>query len=152
MLTDYLETIVRPGSPEADSSSDSDSGSESDEDEIVQQAGDKHALGPRKPQIDVDDDEESGATAVTSYVQTKNEIVDTDVIVPAVSEVEPNEVLEKVGEVLNIVGNVVIVKGLPTDPTRIASEKTLDTETLLVFHDRKVLGHVRIGSFPDTSY
>lgn len=100
----------------------------------------------------MDDDEESGATAVTSYMQTKNEIVDTDIIVPSVSEVEPEEVLEKVGEVLNIVGNVVIVKGLPADPSRAASEKTLDTETLLVFHDRKVLGHVRIGSFQDTSY
>ncbi|OAX40061.1 NAF1-domain-containing protein [Rhizopogon vinicolor AM-OR11-026] len=131
-------------SPEADSSSDSDSdsSSESDADETAEQAGNKTALSPRKPQIDVDDDEELGATAVTSYVQTKNEILDTDVIVPSVSEVGHEEVLEKVGEVLNIVGNVVIVKGLHADPSRVASEKALDTETLLVFDDRKVLGHI----------
>jgi len=92
----------------------------------------------------VDDDEESGATAVTSYMHTKNEIVETDVIVPSVSEIGPEENLEKVGEVLNIVGNVVIVKGLPADPCKAASEKALDTETLLVFDDRKVLGHVRV--------
>ncbi|KAG1754933.1 Gar1/Naf1 RNA binding region-domain-containing protein [Suillus paluster] len=137
-------TPVMPGSPESDSSSDSssDSDSESDEDEPAEKAGDKNALNPRKPQIDVDDDEESGATAATSYVQTKNEVVETDIIVPSISEVGPEEVLEKVGEVMNIVGNVVIVKGLPADSSRAASEKALDTETLLVFDDRKVLGHV----------
>lgn len=129
-----------------------DSSSESEKDEAAEQAGDKNALNSRKPQIDVDDDEEAGATAVSSYVQTKNEIVETDMIVPSVSEVGSEEVLEKVGEVLNIVGNVVIVKGLPAGPSRAASEKALDTETLLVFDDRKVLGHVRIGRFQDTPY
>ncbi|KAJ8593220.1 NAF1-domain-containing protein [Rhizopogon salebrosus TDB-379] len=133
-----------PGSPEADSSSDSasDSDSDSDEDGTAEPAGNKNALNPRKPQIDVDDDEELGATAVTSYVQTKNEIVETDVIVPSISEIGHEEKLEKVGEVLNIIGNVVIVKGLPADSSRAASEKALDTETLLVFDDRKVLGHI----------
>ncbi|KAG1757215.1 Gar1/Naf1 RNA binding region-domain-containing protein [Suillus lakei] len=139
-------TPVLPGSPESDLSSDSDSSSdsesESDEDETAVKSGDKNALNPRKPQIDVDDDEESGATAVASYVQTKNEIVETDIIVPSVSTVGPEEVLEKVGEVMNIIGNVVIVKGLPADSSRAASEKALDVETLLVFDDRKVLGHV----------
>ncbi|KIK49482.1 hypothetical protein CY34DRAFT_69361 [Suillus luteus UH-Slu-Lm8-n1] len=138
-------TIARPGSPESDSSSDlnsSDSDSESDDDETADTAGEKNALNPRKPQIDVDDDEESGATTVASYVQTKNEIVDTDIVVPSVSEVGLEEVLEKVGEVMNIIGNVVIVKGLPADSSRAVSEKALDVETLLVFDDRKVLGHV----------
>ncbi|KAG1783563.1 Gar1/Naf1 RNA binding region-domain-containing protein [Suillus placidus] len=138
-------TLVLPGSLESDSSSDSDSSdsdSESDEDKTADKAGDNNALNPRKPQIDVDDDEESGATAVASYVQTKNEIVETDIIVPSVSEVGLDEVLEKVGEVMNIIGNVVIVKGLPADSSRAASERALDVETLLVFDDRKVLGHV----------
>ncbi|KAG1813348.1 Gar1/Naf1 RNA binding region-domain-containing protein [Suillus subaureus] len=138
-------TPVLPGSPESEPSSDSDSSdsdSESDEDETADKAGDKNAQDPRKPQIDVDDDEESGATAVASYVQTKNEIVETDIVVPSVSEVGPEEVLDKVGEVMNIIGNVVIVKGLPADSSRAASEKALDVETLLVFDDRQVLGHV----------
>ncbi|KAG0700646.1 Gar1/Naf1 RNA binding region-domain-containing protein [Suillus ampliporus] len=137
-------TPVMPGSPESESSSDSDSDSdsESDEHDTAEKAGDQNALNSRKPQIDVDDDEESGATAATSYVQTKNEIVETDIIVPSVSEVGPEEVLEKVGEVMNIIGNVVIVKGLAADSSRAASEKALDTETLLVFDDRRVLGHV----------
>ncbi|KAG1765109.1 Gar1/Naf1 RNA binding region-domain-containing protein [Suillus occidentalis] len=138
-------TPVLPGSPESDSSSgssSSDSESESDEDETADTAGEKNALNPRKPQIDVDDDEESGATTVASYVQTKNEIVDTDIVVPSVLEVGLEEVLEKVGEVMNIIGNVVIVKGLPADSSRAVSERALDVETLLVFDDRKVLGHV----------
>ncbi|KAG2350742.1 NAF1-domain-containing protein [Suillus weaverae] len=138
-------TPVLPGSLESDSSSDSDSSdsdSSSDEDETADKAGDNNALNPRNPQIDVDDDEESGATTVASYVQTKNEIVETDIIVPSISEVGLEEVLEKVGEVMNIIGNVVIVKGLPADSSRAASERALDVETLLVFDDRKVLGHV----------
>ncbi|KAG2076935.1 NAF1-domain-containing protein [Suillus decipiens] len=138
-------TPVLPGSPESDSSSDSDSSdsdSESDGNETADEAGDKNALNPRKPQIDVDDDEEPCATAGASYVQTKNEIVETDIVVPSVSEVGLEEVLEKVGEVMNIIGNVVIVKGLPAESSRAASEKALDVETLLVFDDRQVLGHV----------
>ncbi|KAG2368848.1 Gar1/Naf1 RNA binding region-domain-containing protein [Suillus spraguei] len=42
---------------------------------------------------------------------------------------------------MNIIGNVVIVKGLPAESSRAASEKALDVETLLVFDDRQVLGH-----------
>ncbi|KAI6047898.1 Gar1/Naf1 RNA binding region-domain-containing protein [Pisolithus marmoratus] len=60
----------------------------------------------------------------------------------SVSEVSPEDSLEKVGEVMSIVGNVVIVKGLPADNLKTLSERALDAETLLVFDDRKVLGYV----------
>jgi H/ACA ribonucleoprotein complex non-core subunit NAF1 len=40
---------------------------------------------------------------------------------------------------MSVVGNVVIVKGLATTGT---SERALDSDTLLVFEDRKVLGYV----------
>jgi H/ACA ribonucleoprotein complex non-core subunit NAF1 len=56
--------------------------------------------------------------------------------------VGPDEVLEKVGEVMSVVGNVVIVKGRAA--TSGGSERALDSDTLLVFEDRKVLGYVRV--------
>ncbi|KAG9314103.1 Gar1/Naf1 RNA binding region-domain-containing protein [Chiua virens] len=88
------------------------------------------------------EDEESGATAAANYLQTKNEIVDANIMVPAISEVEPDDVLEKVGEIMSIVGSIVIVKGLPADPVKSLSERALDAESLLVFDDRKVLGYI----------
>jgi len=56
-----------------------------------------------------------------------------------------DEVLEEVGEVLSIIGNIAIVKGLPSKFADRGSERALDSETLLVFEDRKVLGYVRFS-------
>ncbi|KAH7930936.1 NAF1-domain-containing protein [Leucogyrophana mollusca] len=124
----------------SDSDSDADSDSDSDSSSDIQQ--DVGAVShPPKTQFDMDDDEESGPAPAT-YVQTKNEVVDADIIVPSISEVGPDEVIEKVGEVMSIVGNVVIVKGVASDLIKLASERALDAETLLVFDDRKVLGHI----------
>jgi H/ACA ribonucleoprotein complex non-core subunit NAF1 len=85
-------------------------------------------------------------TAATAYLQTKNEVVEADVIIPTISEVEPDSTIDKVGEVMSIVGNVVIVKGLPADNVKSLSERALDVESLLVFEDRKVLGYVSYSS------
>jgi len=63
-------------------------------------------------------------------------------MVPTISEVEPFDTLEKVGEILSIVGNIVIVKGIPADHLSSLSERALDAESLLVFEDRKVFGYV----------
>ena len=70
-------------------------------------------------------------------------MVEYDVAVPDITEVGPEEPLEKVGEVMSIVNNVVIVKGLPSSIANQGSEKALDSDTLLVFEDRKVMGYVR---------
>ena len=69
-------------------------------------------------------------------------------MVPDVSEVGPHEQLERVGEVMNIIDKVVIVKGIPSDIANRGSERALDSDTLLVFEDRKVLGYVRQPSSP----
>ncbi|KAI6136374.1 Gar1/Naf1 RNA binding region-domain-containing protein [Pisolithus sp. B1] len=85
-----------------------------------------------------EDSDYAGTTGDIGYVHTKNEVVDTDIAIPEVSEVSPEDSLEKVGEVMSIVGNVVIVKGLLADNLKTLSERALDAETLLVFDDRKI--------------
>lgn len=53
--------------------------------------------------------------------------------------------LEKVGEVLNIVDNTVIIKGVPSGALERGFDRALDSDTLLVFDDRKVLGYVSLA-------
>ncbi len=60
---------------------------------------------------------------------------------PPIAQVGPDERLEKVGEIMNVVDNVVVVMG-EASLTHRASERALDSETLLVYEDRKVLGYV----------
>ena len=67
--------------------------------------------------------------------------------IPEISEVDLHERLEKVGEVMSIMDRVVIVKGLPSSIANRGSETALDSDTLLVFEDRKVLGYVSSPSF-----
>lgn len=133
-----LTLIVRATSDSASpSDSEPDASSSSDSEE-----GREHAAPRRQRPTDDVEDEESGVTATATYLQTKNEIVDANFIVPTISEVEPCDKLEKVGEIMSIVGNTVIVRGLPVDLVNSLSECALDVESLLVFEDRKVLGYV----------
>jgi H/ACA ribonucleoprotein complex non-core subunit NAF1 len=90
---------------------------------------------------DGDDGEEGGTVATTVSLRTKNELPEPDILVPPIAQVDPEEQLEKVGEIMNIVNNVVIVKG-EASATHRTSERALDSETLLVYEDRKVLGYV----------
>jgi H/ACA ribonucleoprotein complex non-core subunit NAF1 len=45
---------------------------------------------------------------------------------------------------MNIIDNVVIVKGASSEVVNRGSERALDSDTLLVFEDRKVMGYVGI--------
>jgi H/ACA ribonucleoprotein complex non-core subunit NAF1 len=91
--------------------------------------------------VDEDDEDEEEGGAVATTVRTKNELSESDIMIPHIVEVGPDEQLERAGEIMNIVNNVVIVKGGESGTHR-ASEHTLDAETLLVYEDRRVLGHV----------
>lgn len=82
-------------------------------------------------------------TSVGSVLRTKNEVEETVVRIPDISEVDAHEILEKVGEIMSIIDNVVVVKGLPSEYLSRASDRALDSESLLVFDDRKILGYVR---------
>jgi hypothetical protein len=90
----------------------------------------------------MEDDEGTAAFVSPDEVKTKNEVADVHITIPDVEEVDAGETLEKVGEVLSIVDKVVIVKGLPQQVQGRASDRALDSDTLLVFEDRKVLGYV----------
>lgn len=126
-----------PSDSESHSDSDSDSSSSPDSEEALVDGAPER----QRHAGDVED-EESGVMEAPGYLQTKNEIVEADIMVPTISEVEPSDTLERVGEIISIVGNIVIVKGLPADNLRPLSERALDAESLLVFDDRKVFGYV----------
>ncbi|OBZ79554.1 H/ACA ribonucleoprotein complex non-core subunit NAF1 [Grifola frondosa] len=114
----------------SDSDSDSDTASDTDSDADSEQEVEATILGA----VDDEDDRVSP--------NFKNEIIEADVVIPDISEVEPDETLEKVGEVMSIIDKVVIVKGLASGIANRGSEKALDSDTLLVFEDRKVLGYI----------
>ena len=57
--------------------------------------------------------------------------------------IDQDEVLEKVGEVMTIVDRVVIIKGNPSNMFNRGSDRALDSDSLLVFDDRTVMGYVR---------
>lgn len=92
--------------------------------------------------MDEDDDEESGGPTSNAVVRTKNELANDDINIPKISEVGPDEPLAKVGEIMSVVNNVVIIRGSASANQLRANEKALDSDTLLVFDDRKVMGYV----------
>jgi H/ACA ribonucleoprotein complex non-core subunit NAF1 len=86
---------------------------------------------------DVEDDEDVPAGSVIQYSGTKNEIMLPEVQSPELTQVPPDDVLEQMGEVMTIIDSVVVVRGHTSGFNRV-----LDTDSLLVFDDRKVLGLV----------
>ena len=125
-------------SSSSDSSSDESSSEESTDDELEIR---RYAAADNVMDFDEDEDEGGRGTTSSEPLRTKHEVVDPSVTVPDIEEVGENEVLEQVGEIMSILENLVIVKGLATNSER-ASERALDSDSLLVFEDRKVLGYV----------
>jgi H/ACA ribonucleoprotein complex non-core subunit NAF1 len=72
-----------------------------------------------------------------NLLATAHEIVVPMVTLPSITEIGPDEPMELIGEVLNVVDSVVVVKS-----SHNGMQRVLDTESLLVFEDRKVLGLV----------
>ncbi|THH06672.1 hypothetical protein EW145_g3926 [Phellinidium pouzarii] len=128
-------TDVKPQSP---SPSDSDS-----ESVVGRQKTDEKRRKPSNGAIGDSDDEDEGAvSAAGPILRTKNEIQETSFIAPDIVEVGIHEPMEKVGEILSVIDNVVVVKGLASQTENKASERALDAESLLVFENRRVLGYV----------
>ncbi|KAI0828857.1 Gar1/Naf1 RNA binding region-domain-containing protein [Trametes gibbosa] len=128
---------VQVKAPSSASTTDSDSSSGSDSDEDIPET---RKATTKQTEGDGDDEDDAGPS--DAQVRTKNEAVEVDIMIPEISEVGPHDELEKVGEVMSIVDKVVIVKGQPSTITNRGSEKALDSDTLLVFEDRKVLGFI----------
>lgn len=135
----FCSRLVPPHLSSSDSDSDSDSNSESSESN--KKTGEESNEFVSR---DFEEDEDPLPSISTgNHFATRNEIIDAPVVIPEIDQVHAFEKLEKVGEIMNIVGRVVIVRGLPSLYLNHASERALDSDTLLVFDDRKVLGYVR---------
>lgn len=121
----------------SDDDSDSDNSDDSDED-----------VDPNVTQtLDVD---ESGA-GDNELPATKNEVLDTEIPMPSISQVGPEEMplLQHIGHIHSIVDSVVLVaqtpdpreiQGLPVEPKPF---DVLDSESLLCTSDGRVIGLVR---------
>jgi H/ACA ribonucleoprotein complex non-core subunit NAF1 len=129
---------VRPdSSPENSGSDTSDSDSE---DSSVVEDFNPNKLREILRSLDDEDDEGGGFGGRPTTV---HEVLNEEVVIPSIAEVDPSETLERVGEVLSVLQDkIVIVKGLASQIAGRASERVLDTDTLLVFEDRQVLGYV----------
>lgn len=131
----------------SDSDSDSDSSSSSTTPKNLTRSKHRRLLGEldaltqdEKAAVSggEESDDESGPTpAGPSFFATKHEILVPDVLMPSISEVGPEEALEQVGEVMSVIDSVVVVKGRPG-----TGNQVLDSESILVFDDRQVLGQV----------
>lgn len=131
-----------------DSSSDSDSDSDSsDSSSDVEMRVTKYPTrtkqlaslavltGPNDSDLEDDGDAPSGSLA--QYSGTKNEILLPEVRVPELTKVPVDDVLELIGEVMTIIDSVVVIKGHTSGVHRV-----LDTDSLLAFDDRQVIGVV----------
>lgn len=89
---------------------------------------------------DEDLEEEGGgpATSAGTHLTTKNEVLEPSVNVPTIESVGADELLESVGDIMSIIANTVVVRATAA----VNAQSVLDTDTLLVFDDRKVLGYV----------
>jgi H/ACA ribonucleoprotein complex non-core subunit NAF1 len=144
---------------ENDSEDESDSSSESDDSlparDEDESDGEEEATRKRvkaKKRLDkmvrddaADSGSEDGTTGNRPSFATVHEIVSPSVSTPSIVEVPDTELIELIGEVLSIVDSVVVVKS-----SEHGMQRVLDTDSLLVFEDRKVLGLVS-HFFPDTS-
>jgi H/ACA ribonucleoprotein complex non-core subunit NAF1 len=130
---------------QANNSLELDSDSDSDSDESSAATGAAALLAkvhmPLKD-ADFEDGDDDDEPKPTTYTQTKNEVLEANIMVPEVEQVGAEETLEKVGEVMSIIGNTVIVKGEASSIMGRGAERALDSDTLLVFDDRKVFGYV----------
>lgn len=127
----------------ARSPSDSSLSSDSSDSEPEGEAGKSQPVPQRKVSAPDFDEDDTGPSSATTLPQTKNEVVDSIITIPELEEVGKDEELEKVGDVMSLIDNVVIVRGSPSEYFNRGSEKALDSDTLLVFEDRKVMGYVR---------
>lgn len=93
----------------------------------------------------IDDEDEGGGSG--GRLVTAHEVLNEDIAIPDVTEVDSKETLEQVGEILSVLQDrIVIIKGLASQISGRAPDRVLDTDTLLVFEDRKVLGYVSLFS------
>lgn len=133
--TDALVKLEQAPSPIEPKDSESDADSESDDSSSSEEG--EPQVRPRK-ECDDDEGEPGLSTESKSYFASQHEVVDSNIPVPEIEEIGAEEGIEILGEIVNIMDQAVIIRGLPSSHTN----HVLDSETLLVFDDRKVLGYI----------
>ncbi|KAL0951603.1 hypothetical protein HGRIS_008281 [Hohenbuehelia grisea] len=137
-----LQKLSESDSEPSSSDSDSDSDSSSDTDSVPDVTATAQKARPNAKIEDDEDDENGTSLAPGELPQTKHEVKDVGITIPDITEVGQTEVLEKVGEVISTMEKLAIVRGAPSEVPDRGSDRALDSETLLVFDDRKVLGYI----------
>lgn len=140
MTTERALSSEDESSDSSDSSTDISSSSESSDSSSESPAPDLGAIVAQISEGDSDND--SAANRKTRKIgeipATVHEILAPQVTLPSITSVEPSETIELIGEVLSIIDSVVVVKSYEH-----GQYKVLDTDSLFVLEDRKVLGLVR---------
>ncbi|KAI6031455.1 Gar1/Naf1 RNA binding region-domain-containing protein [Pisolithus microcarpus] len=124
---DLANDAVHPDSPsdsESESSSEEDSGVEPMPRDPAQLTSHDHAS-------DIEH-EDAVTTGDIGYVHTKNEVVDTDIVIPEVSEVSPEDSLEKVGEVMSIIYETFGPTSQPLYQIKFNQKYPVDTEKIRI--------------------
>lgn len=156
--TQFLPQVTTDASQEMDLSSEGESSDSSDSSTDIsstsessdsssespsEAAGSTLDLGAILAQISEGDSDDDPAVnrknrKAGEIPATVHEILAPQVTLPSITSVEPSETIELIGEVLSIIDSVVVVKSFEH-----GQFKVLDTDSLFVLEDRKVLGLVR---------
>ncbi|KAJ1302800.1 hypothetical protein OPQ81_003107 [Rhizoctonia solani] len=121
----------------SDSDSDSSDSSSDVEMRVTNYPARKQLVSQIPNDSDIENDEDMPSVSIDQYSGTKNEVLLPEVKTPEITVVPPEDVLELIGEVMTIIDSVVVIKGYTS-----GVERVLDTDSLLVFEDRKVFGVV----------
>ncbi|TFK56616.1 NAF1-domain-containing protein [Heliocybe sulcata] len=134
--------IFRSGPSRSTTAESSDSESDDSDTDIEPGGSDTAGKAEDQEPAAEEDDELDDSVPSNGAIKTEHEVVDYNVTIPDISEVGPEESLELVGRIMNVGDNVVVVQGVVTQDSLKAHESALDSETLLVFEDRRVLGYI----------
>lgn len=127
--------------------SESDSEDE-DEDGIktLVTAGPSSSKNPKKQSANDNNglDGEDEQPITSSFFASKHEISEPTIPIIDITEIGADERMESVGSIMSVVGTAVIVQAAIGNGH--GTHRVLDTGSLLVFEDRKVLGAVSYSS------
>ncbi|KAJ2911266.1 hypothetical protein GGI21_000049 [Coemansia aciculifera] len=126
------------GDDDSSSSSSSDLDSDSSMDEDSEDDEDEEDGDNDTTHMAVSDDDDEGGGAAAAIPTTRNEILDAQIQQPTLSALPATAPLTSLGTIHSIVDNAVVII-----QAHISGERhVLDTESILAFDDRQVLGLV----------
>jgi H/ACA ribonucleoprotein complex non-core subunit NAF1 len=138
--SDDSDASVPSVGTESDQGNDHNSNPETSRDQLpVRFRKEKAKLQNLTKEVDGDSNSDSDAANPMGHAGpiTAHEITLPQVKLPPITEIPQEEPISLLGEVASVIEDVVVIKSIESGIQRV-----LDTESLLVFEDRKVLGLV----------